>query len=202
MIIACDQNQVTGSHGKSNYRNHKVLEKLTENELRVTPLPFGDYIEVTPEVEETIKRKSKRGQKPKKADLAPDIKVSVDYKHNLSEVAMNLCSSTQEHERFRDEVILAQKHGCKLYVLVEEEQVKEVRDVFKWVNPRMKGWYIKKKYNENRGLPTPKPPVSGQTLAKAILTMQLKYAPLEFVFCKGVDIPKKIIELLERKETV
>lgn len=197
MQIISDRNQFTGSHAKSNKRKHDLLEYYTGEKIIVIPMAFGDYTKVTPELLETIKR---RGDKLKKADTAPDIKVSVDFKLGLNEVAMNICSGS--HDRFRDECILAQKHGCKLYILVQEENVKSIDDVFRWVNPRNKNWYFQKKKAEQQGLKIPKQPPKGETIAKAILTMQLKYAPLEFVFANEKDVPKKIIELLEGKETV
>ena len=41
------------------------------------------------------------------------------------------------------------------------------------------------------------PPTSGKTLAKSMLTMQLKYG-VEFVFCRPEEAGKKIIELLTK----
>lgn len=88
----------------------------------------------------------------------------------------------------------------KLYVLVENRDgVKSIDDVFRWQNPRMHR-YNKIAYMHNLGkwqniaLPKAKP-TSGQTLAKACLTMQLKYG-VEFLFCRPEEAGEKILELL------
>lgn len=193
MKIAADKNQFAGSHGKSNALKHKKIEDMG-HEICPVPLPYGDYCLITDEMQETIDR---RGDKLKKADLVGDVKVSVDSKKDLLEVAGNICSSS--HNRFRDEIILSKKCGCKMYVLVEENGINSVQDVFRWQNPRMHR-YNKIAYMHKMGrwmnikLPK-KPPTSGQTLAKAMLTMQLKYG-VEWVFCSREESGKEIIRLL------
>ena len=109
----------------------------------------------------------------------------------------------KQHARFRDEAILAQNNGIKLYILVENKDgIKEVRDLFKWQNPRMHR-YNKILYMHRLGkwsnIPTPKaPPTSGETLAKACLTMNLKYG-VEFMFCTPNEAGKRVIELLTQE---
>jgi hypothetical protein len=192
--IAADKNQFAGSHGISNAKKHIQIERDLGHELFDIPLPFGDYCLITDEMQETIDR---RGSKLKKQDLVGDIKISVDSKKDLQEVCGNICSGS--HSRFRDEVILAQKCGCKLYILVEEPKIKSIDDVFRWQNPRMHR-YNKIKYMHGIGkwgeikLPK-KPPTSGETLAKACLTMQLKYG-VEFVFCSPNESGAMILKLL------
>lgn len=194
MIIAGDKNQFAGSHGRSNARKHKDIQKHAE--LIQIPIPFGDYCLVTESVQETIDR---RGSKLKKQDLVVDIKLSVDTKKDLLEVASNICSGS--HGRFRDEVILAQKVGAKLIILVEEPGIKSIEDVFKWQNPRMRQ-YNKVRYMHRQGkwmnIPEPKAaPTSGSVLAKAMLTMELKYG-CKFMFCKPEETGKKIVEILTK----
>ena len=193
MKIAVDKNQFTGSHEKSNKLKHEQLKNMG-HEIVPTPLPFGDYALITDDVAETIKR---RGDKLKKQDLMGDIKIAVDTKKDLLECVSNICSSS--HGRFRDEVILAQKIGAKLYVLVEEPNINEIRDIFKWVNPRAKRYYlIRKMHTQGRWLniTLPKaPPTNGQTLAKAMLTFEMKYG-CKFLFCKPEETGAKIVELL------
>lgn len=88
----------------------------------------------------------------------------------------------------------------KLYVLVENRDgVKSIDDVFRWQNPRMHR-YNKIAYMHNLGkwlnVPLPKAkPTSGETLAKAMLTMQLKYG-VEFLFCRPEEAGARILELL------
>lgn len=94
----------------------------------------------------------------------------------------------------------AQNSGIKLYVLIENtDGIKNVQDVFKWQNPRMERYNrIAFMHRKGKWLGTPLPkgkPTSGSTLAKAMLTMQLKYG-VEFVFCRPEDAGKKVIELL------
>ena len=87
-------------------------------------------------------------------------------------------------------------------VLGEEARWRK-KDVFKWHNPRLHR-YNKIAYMHNTGkwlnVPLPKAkPTSGETLAKAMLTMQLKY-DVEFVFCRPEDAGAKVLELLQGKE--
>lgn len=197
MNIGVDKNQFSGSHFQSNFRNHRIMVR---NGHKLTPLvlPYGDYCEVTQAVEDTILR---RGDRLKKMDLVGDIKVAVDRKNSIDEICGNICSSTKAHERFRDEVILAQKCGCKFYVLVEDEKVKNLDDLERWENPRAKKYFIKKArmakgYNYSTPLPK-QPPASGKTLAKALRTMMDKYG-FEVVFTEPKYAGKKIVELLEK----
>ncbi len=195
--IAADKNQFAGSHGKNNASKHRQLERLGYTVVPI-PLPFGDYCLVTGQMQETIDR---RADKLKKADLIADILISVDTKKDLLEVAGNICSGS--HARFRDELILAQKMNAKMIILVEEPSIHTIDDVFKWQNPRMHR-YNKIKYMHNIGkwqnIPLPKkPPTKGETLAKSMLTCQLKYG-CEFQFCSPNETGKKIIDLLHTSD--
>ena len=200
MKIAVDKNQLQkGSHAQSNAYNHRMMERAG-HELVPIPCPFGDYCEVTDEVQETIDR---RGDKLKKIDLVGDIKVAVDRKNSIDEICGNVCSTTKAHERFRDEVILAQKHGCKFYVLIEDDKVTSLDDLEHWENPREKKYFIMKA-RKDKGYklkyPLPKqPPASGKTLAKALRTMETKYG-VKFLFCKPKDAAARIVELLTKGE--
>ena len=102
MRIAVDKNQVqAGSHYKSNFRNHRALEKMG-HELVELPLPYSDYCRVTDEMQDTIDR---RGMRLKKADLVGDIKVAVDRNRKaLNELiyaikSVALCEVEGIHER-------------------------------------------------------------------------------------------------------
>ena len=196
MRIAVDKNQVQkGSHARSNGYNHRRLRDMG-HELVPIPLPFGDYAELTEEMQETIDR---RGAKLKKADLVGDIKVAVDRKNSIDEICGNVCSTTKAHERFRDECILAQKCGCKFVILVEDDEVKSLDDLERWVNPREKKYFVMKA-RQDKGCklkyPLPKqPPASGKKLAKALRTMREKYG-IEVVFAKPKDAARVMVELL------
>ena len=189
LIIAVDKNQCSGVHLKSNSRNHDRLLNAG-HKLFQLPLPYGDYIQITPQIEGIIKR---RGTRLCKADLMGAIKISVDRKASIQECVGNICGGKKSHERFQNELIKAQQCGCKMYILVEDDSAGEVRDVFKWVNPRAKMYYINK--SKGRKVPS-KPPTNGQTIAKAMMTMEYKYG-CKFVFCKPHEAADKIVELLE-----
>ena len=198
MKIAVDVNQTTGSHKRSNELNHRRLMALGHSFV-LTRLPYGDYAEVTPEVEEVIKR---RGDKISKIDLVNDIKIAVDRKKNIDEICGNLCSSQNEHERFREEVIKAQKAKCRFYILVEnDERIRSVQDILKWSNPRLHK-FNKTKYMHSIGrwqnvkLSGKRPPCDNLRLMKTMLTMQAKYG-CEFVFCAPFEAADKIAELLQ-----
>ena len=197
MIIGVDKNQVTGSHKRSNEANHRRMAKMG-HKLVVLPVPFGDYIAVTPTIEETIKR---RGMKLKKMDLVNDIKVSVDRKNSIDEICGNLCSSREQHERFREECITAQKAGAKFYVLIEnEEGIRSVQGLENWSNPRLHR-YNRIKYMHSVGkwqatkLPGKKPPCDNVRLIKTMNTMTAKYG-VHFILCSKYESADKIVELL------
>lgn len=164
------------------------------------PLPAGDYIVANEKVMNVIQRKQERGIEVKKMDFLGTYTVAVDTKKDMQEIVGNICG--KQHPRFRDECILAQNNGIKLYVLVENtEGVKSIDDVFRWRNPRLERYnkvacmhsYGKWLYITN----PKKPPTSGKVLAKAMLTMQLKYG-VEFVFCGQDEAGAKVIELLTK----
>lgn len=193
MIIVEDK----GQQDKKHEVKHKWFD-CHDIEVIRAPLPVGDYILYTDSVADVIKRKMNRGIDVKKMDFLGSYSVSVDTKKDMQEIVGNVCG--KQHARFRDECILAQNNGIKLYVLVENKDgIKAIDDVFRWQNPRMHR-YNQIKYMHNIGkwgsIPLPKqPPTSGKTLAKALLTMQLKYG-VEFLFCRPEDAGAKILELL------
>ena len=200
MKIAVDKNQLQkGSHAQSNAYNHRMMERAG-HELVAIPLPYGDYAEVTAEMQETIDR---RGDKLKKADLVGDIKIAVDRKNSIDEICGNVCSTTKAHERFRDEVILAQKCGCKFYVLIEDDKVTSLDDLEHWQNPREKKYFYYKALmaqgKKLRMILPKQPPASGKKLAKALRTMETKYG-VTFFFCKPKDAAARIVELLTNGE--
>ena len=200
MKIAVDKNQLQkGSHAQSNAYNHRMMERAGHT-LVALPLPFGDYAELTEEMQRGIER---RGDRLKKIDLVGDIKIAVDRKNSIDEICGNVCSTTKAHERFRDEVILAQKCGCKFYVLIEDEKVTSLDDLEHWQNPREKKYFYYKALiaqgKKLRMILPKQPPASGKKLAKALRTMETKYG-VEFVFCKPEDAAQRIVEILTNGE--
>lgn len=165
------------------------------------PLPVGDYILVTDKVEDVLKRKAARGIEPHKMDFLGACKVSIDTKMDMTEIEGNVCGKA--HERFRDELILAQNCGIKLYVLVETNEVKSLEDVAKWQNPRLHRWMrLNALHKQGKMLSytiPSRPPVNGERLMKAMITMQEKYG-VTFVFCKPTEAGQRVIDILTGKE--
>lgn len=197
VLIIEDKGQKEGLHILKNryFKSHDM-------EVLRAQLPVGDYIIATDKVADVIRRKSARKMELKKMDFLGTYDVSVDTKKDMQEIAGNICG--RAHPRFRDECILAQNNGIKLYVLIENtDKVYSVNDVSTWHNPRVDR-YNNIAYMHTLGkllnVPLPKTkPTSGKVLAKAMLTMQLKYG-VEFVFCRPEDAGAKVIELLGGSE--
>lgn len=194
--IAYDRAQKAGKHEIK----HDWLRKHG-CELIDLPLPVGDYIAVTKEVEDTIKR---RGELLKKMDLLAVTHTTIDTKQNLLEVCNNLAGKS--HRRFRDEAILAQQNGIRFIVLVEDgTKVKSLDDVKNWVNPR------RFQYCKKHGIPVvgdveehiaeyvkhggDKPPTPGSQLSKMMRTMAERYGII-WEFCDKRHTGQRIVELL------
>ena len=163
------------------------------------PLPVGDYILLTERVEDVLKRKEKRGIPVKKMDFLGSYKICVDTKRDIQEIIGNICG--KEHERFRDEVLLAKNNGIYLYVLIENEDgIDCIDDLLLWENPRAKiqKWVATPSGHRRKVLKYPKA-TSGSILAKAMKTMSEKYG-VKFLFCKPEEAGEKILNLLIQQE--
>ena len=110
--------------------------------------------------------------------LANNQAISIDTKQDMTEVEGNL---TTQHKRFREECERASEAGIKLIILVVDNDIKRLEDVFAWKNPRR--FYSKKC-------------VTGRTLAKIMYSMRDKYG-VEWEFCTKDKIGERILELLE-----
>jgi ribosome-associated protein len=104
--------------------------------------------------------------------------VCIDTKKDILEIAGNICG--KQHERFRNECLLAQKCGIKLIVLIEELPLNG--DLSNWTSP-------KNKKGESLSR------VNGATLKKCMATMTEKYGVI-FEFATKTGCPKRIIEIL------
>ncbi|HHV13233.1 MAG TPA: hypothetical protein GXX75_23455 [Clostridiales bacterium] len=167
MTIIEDTRQQADKHKIENAQ----LEKLGVKLLR-SKLPVGDYANIK------------------------DLSIVIDSKKDLQECVGNICG--KEHPRFRRECQLAQEHGIKLIILVEHGWgIKNIDDVALWRNPRIDAFERKIKSMQRKGLPVAgmRPPTSGETLSKAMKTMQEKYG-VEFRFCSRGDAGKVIVEIL------
>ena len=184
----------TGQQKKKHDLKHECMEKLGA-ELQIVPLPVGDYVLVSGDVEDVLNRKKNRGIDVKKMDLLGSYKVSVDTKRDIQEAIGNICGP--QHDRFRDEVILAQRNQIKLYILIENtDGVSTLDDLDTWENPRkkMKKWVSVADGGRKR-VPVSQNATKGVSLAKAMRTMQAKYG-VTFLFCKPEEAGARILELL------
>lgn len=184
----------TGQQKKKHELKHNCLKALGA-ELLVVPLPVGDYVLENEKVADVLRRKQERGVAVKKLDLQGTYRVSVDTKRNIQEIVGNICG--KEHGRFRDECILAKNNNIKLYVLVENEDgVSCLSDLCGWENPRakMKRWSTGPNGRREKAFISPNA-TKGETLAKAMATMQEKYG-VEFLFCRPEETGQRILELL------
>ena len=139
--------------GKHEHK-HRYFGKNGVSVLR-SKLPFGDYA------------------------LPP--KVAVDTKENMSEIAQNMCGSTKEHVRFREECKKAKDAGCQLVILIENEDgIRTIADVYQWENPRLQ-------FSATA--------CTGQRLAKTMETMSDRYG-VSFQFCTPLESAQRIMEIL------
>lgn len=194
MIILEDKGQQLGKHTiKNDYWKSLGIEVIR------VPLPTGDYVINNDKTQDVINRKMKRNIEAKKMDFLGTYKVTVDTKKDISEISDNVCG--KGHARFRDECILAQNNNIKLYTLVENrEGIADLQDLFSYTSERRKRWFqIRNAHQKGKMLSykiSKIPPVSGEQLAKSMLTMQEKYG-VTFLFCTPEEAGRKVIELLE-----
>ena len=191
MILIEDKGNKEGLHKiKNAYWKSQGIEVIRH------PLPVGDYILMNEKVKDMLDRKAKRGIEPKKMDFIGTYDVAIDTKKDIQELCGNICGKS--HDRFRDEALLAQNNGIKLYILVENESIdikpnvispyiSKLEDLHKWINPRL---WIRK--NGRQAYPKA---TRGITLQKACFSMEKKYG-CEFIFCRPKDAGQRIIELL------
>lgn len=102
----------------------------------------------------------------------------VDRKKDLQELCGNV---TQQHERFRAELLRAQEAGIHLIILVEHgEDIQSLEDVYFWENPRL--------------LKSPKA-TNGKALYRSLCTIRDKYG-VQFAFCDKLHTGERIMRLL------
>lgn len=182
--------------GKHNQKN----EWWAENGYEVVrvPLPIADYILENEKVADVIVRKAKRGVELKKMDFLGTYTVAVDTKCAIQELVQDI---QNDHGRFRDELILAQNNGIRLYIVVENkggylnskktiwnEDIHDIQGLFRWKNPRAFIFRGGKQLYPNCA--------KGEWIAKCCITMEKKYG-CKFVFCTPEESAKIITEILE-----
>lgn len=191
MTIGYDKAQKEGKHNQK----HNDLIKAGHTLMSI-PCPVGDYIVITDNIKEVIKR---RGDKLKKMDLIGLIDISIDTKKDIEELYQCLI---QDHKRFSDSCFLAHNNNIKLIILIENKDgVTKVDNLNNWKNERgWKRYFFNKKRAERTGSKLPKPPVKPSQLKQIMWTMNKKYG-VEFMFCKPSETAGKIIEILgDRRE--
>ena len=143
--------------GKHKLKN-EYFEKMGIEVVR-SKLLFGDY------------------QNPQNPSIA------IDTKKDIQELIIDV---TKDHERFKRELQLAKKCGAKLIILIEDDQVSCINDLYTWYN-----WRLKK---------SPKA-TKGSTLAKMLYTIENNTEDYncQFIFTKKSESGAKIIELLTRQ---
>lgn len=115
-------------------------------------------------------------------DYAPPPLISIDTKKNMEEIANNI-GVAQDHKRFREELKTAQMYGCHLIILIENENgIRSIEDVKCWKNPRLR-------FSSKA--------ITGERLAKSMLTMQERYN-CEFQFCAPDEAGQRVVEILEK----
>lgn len=110
--------------------------------------------------------------------------VVCDRKMSVYELVNDVC---QQHERFKNELKLAQELGVKLYIVVEQCNWTSINYLKYW---KSKVWL----YGKNKGKPITQ--MKGETLMKILLTMQERYG-CKFIFCKKEDSGRVIYEILK-----
>ena len=105
--------------------------------------------------------------------------VVIDRKDSLTELAHNLCATT-EHERIRKEIQRSKDDGCKDFIfLISESKIKTIEDIKSWTSPHTK--------------------VKGETLLKIMTTMNMKYG-VKFIIVPKKNMGKMIMKLLGVRE--
>ena len=109
--------------------------------------------------------------------------IAIDTKKDIQELIGDL---TKDHERFRNELLLSKKCGAKLIILIEDEKVTCINDLYTWYN-----WRLKK---------SPKA-TKGSTLAKMLYTIEHNTEDYncQFIFTKKSECGAKILEILSQK---
>ena len=115
----------------------------------------------------------------------------IDRKQNLSELCANVC---QDHERFRMELLLAQKNEIRMVILVEHGKgIRRLEDVIWWDNPRR--WKRIRRQKTGKYEEVETKAMQGEVLYKVLRTLERKYG-CSFFFCEKKDTGREIIRIL------
>lgn len=115
----------------------------------------------------------------------------VDRKQNLSELCSNV---TCDHERFRREMVMAQKNEIQLIFLCEHGKgIRSLQDVIWWDNPRR--WKRRRNPDTGRWEEIETKAITGEVLYKILCTQERKYG-CRFLFCSKEETGSEIIRIL------
>jgi hypothetical protein len=159
----------TREHAKEYDRIKRQIERISGIRIIRSKLYVGDYMSLD------------------------NPRLVIDRKKDLLELCGNV---TQQHERFRDELIRAKEHGIKIVVLCEHgDDIQELEDVIFWVNPRSEEmeWRIVNGH-PMKVYKYPKA-TRGDQLYKSLCTIKDRYG-VEFRFCNKTETGAKIVEIL------
>ena len=117
----------------------------------------------------------------------------IDRKKDLLELCGNV---TQQHERFRSELVRAQKNGIHLVILCEHgEGIQDLTDVIFWRNPRLDEMdWVMRDGHPVREQKYPKA-TTGAQLFKSLSTIADRY-DVEFRFCSKAETGRDIVRIL------
>lgn len=116
----------------------------------------------------------------------------IDRKKNLLELCGNI---TQQHERFRNELINAKKAGIKLIILIEQDGIHDLTDIYFWHNPRLDEWELKVVGGHPQRVRKNPRATDGPALYKSLCTIKEHYG-VEYHFCNRSDTGMTICKLL------
>lgn len=132
----------------------------------------------------------------------------IDRKQDIQELVSNI-NTTKEHERFRNELLRANKAGIKLIFLIEHgEEIKTLGDVYFFYQPPMQRWRWETQKGPDgtplrdaegkvikRRVPYIQNAIDGKKIYKSMCTIRDRYNA-DFVFCSKEETGKKILEIL------
>lgn len=117
----------------------------------------------------------------------------IDRKKDLLELCGNV---TQQHERFRRELIRAQQAGIKIIVLCEHGKgIERLSDVYFWENPRQTQTRWITENGRPKRIPAYPKAITGATLYATLKTISSKYG-VDFEFCDKRHTGETIVRLL------
>lgn len=117
----------------------------------------------------------------------------IDRKKDLQEICGNV---SQQHERFKAELLRAKEQGIKLVILCEHgADIKSLEDIYFWQNPRK--YQIRWKTVNGKRVKDviSAKAVDGNQLYKSLCTIRDRYN-VDFVFCQKGETGQKIIDIL------